>query len=38
MEAESGITVDMLPDGVHISSRQANNLYYHAMRRFLMGL
>lgn len=38
MEAESGITVDMLPDGVHISSRQANNLYYHAMRRFVMGL
>lgn len=35
---ESGITVDMLPDGIHVSSKQANNLYYHAMRRFMMGL
>lgn len=38
MSKESGITADMLPDGVHISSHQANNLYYHAMRRFVMGL
>lgn len=34
----SGITVDMLPDGIHVSSKQANNLYYHAMRRFMIGL
>lgn len=34
----SGITVDMLPDGIHVSSKQANNLYYHAMRRFMLGL
>lgn len=38
MAKESGITTAMLPDGVHISSHQANNLYYHAMRRFVMGL
>lgn len=38
MWKESGITVDMLPDGIHVSSKQANNLYYHAMRRFMMGL
>ena len=38
MKAESGLTVDMLPDGVHIGSDQAKNLYYHAMRRFMMGL
>lgn len=38
MWKESGITVDMLPDGIHISSAQAQNLYYHAMRRFVRGL
>lgn len=38
MWMESGITAEMLPDGIHVSSRQANNLYYHAMRRFMMGL
>ena len=38
MYTESGITADMLPDGVHISSAQAQNLYYHAIRRFVMGL
>lgn len=38
MSTKSGITVDMLPDGIHVSSKQANNLYYHAMRRFMMGL
>lgn len=38
MWKESGITVDMLPDGIHVSSKQANNLYYHAMRRFMLGL
>lgn len=38
MLTESGITVDMLPDGLHPGSYQANNLYYHAMRRFVMGL
>lgn len=35
---ESGITVDLLPDGVHPGSYQANNLVYHAIRRFVMGL
>jgi lysophospholipase L1-like esterase len=38
MYTDSGITADMLPDGVHISSAQAQNLYYHAIRRFVMGL
>ena len=38
MWKESGITADMLPDGIHVSSKQANNLYYHAMRRFMLGL
>lgn len=38
MWKESGITADMLPDGVHISDERTNNLYYHAMRRFMMGL
>lgn len=38
MWAESGITPDMLPDGVHISSERTNNMYYHAMRRFMIGL
>ena len=38
MSKESGITVDMLPDGIHISNEQSQKLYYHAMRRFMMGL
>lgn len=38
MSTQSGITVDMLPDGIHISSDQSQKLYYHAMRRFMMGL
>lgn len=38
MSTQSGITVAMLPDGLHISSDQSQNLYYHAMRRFILGL
>jgi lysophospholipase L1-like esterase len=38
MSKESGITVDMLPDGIHIKNDQSQKLYYHAMRRFMMGL
>lgn len=38
MWKESGITADMLPDGVHICDERTNNLYCHAMRRFVMGL
>ena len=38
MSTQSGITLDMLPDKIHISSKEANNLYYHAMRRFMLGL
>lgn len=38
MSTQSGITVDMLPDGIHISNAQSQNLYYHAMRRFMIGL
>lgn len=38
MYTESGITSDMLNDGVHIWNKQPMNLYYHAMRRFMMGL
>lgn len=38
MWKESGITVDMLPDSVHIFDERSNNLYYHAMRRFMLGL
>ena len=38
MSIQSGITVDMLPDGIHISNTQSQNLYYHAMRRFMIGL
>ena len=38
MSTQSGITVDMLPDGIHISNDQSQNLYYHAMRRFMIGL
>lgn len=38
MSTQSGITVDMLPDGIHISNDQSQNLYYHAMRRLMIGL
>lgn len=38
MSTQSGITADMLPDGIHISNDQTQKLYYHAMRRFMMGL
>ncbi len=38
MSTQSGITVAMLPDGIHISSDQSQNLYYHAMRRLMIGL
>lgn len=38
MWKESGIRPDMLSDGVHIYDERTNNLYYHAMRRFMMGL
>ena len=38
MSTQSGITVAMLPDGLHISNDQSQNLYYHAMRRFMIGL
>lgn len=38
MSTQSGITVAMLPDGIHISNNQSQNLYYHAMRRFMIGL
>ena len=38
MSTQSGITVDMLPDGIHIKNDQSQKLYYHAMRRFMMGL
>ena len=31
MLTESGITADMLPDGVHLGSKQSNNLYAHAV-------
>lgn len=38
MSTQSGITATMLPDGIHISNDQSQNLYYHAMRRFMIGL
>ena len=38
MWTQSGITVDMLPDAIHPSSDQAKILYYHCLRRFMMGL
>lgn len=39
MWTQSGITVDMLlPDAIHPVSDQAKILYYHALRRFMMGL
>ena len=38
MWTQSGITVDMLPDAIHPGSDQAKILYYHCLRRFMMGL
>jgi hypothetical protein len=38
MWKESGICLDQMTDGIHVASIESNNLYYHAMRRFLMGL
>lgn len=38
MYKDSGISSEMLPDGVHIKDAQSQNLYYHAIRRFVMGL
>ena len=38
MSTQSGITAAMLPDGIHISNDQSQNLYYHTMRRFMIGL
>ncbi len=38
MSTQSGITAAMLQDGIHISNEQSQNLYYHAMRRFMIGL
>lgn len=35
---ESGICLDQMTDGIHVASIESNNLYYHAMRRFMMGL
>lgn len=34
----SGIRPDMLSDGVHIADKRTNNLYYHKMRQFMIGL
>lgn len=38
MWKESGICLDQMTDGIHVASIESNNLYYHAMRRFMMGL
>ena len=38
MWTESGICLDQMTDGIHVASIESNNLYYHAMRRFVMGL
>ena len=38
MYNDSGLTASMLSDGVHIGTPQSANLYYHAVRRFVMGL
>ena len=38
MSTQSGITAEMMPDGIHIKDDQSQKLYYHAMRRFMMGL
>ena len=38
MWKESGICLEQMTDGIHVASIESNNLYYHAMRRFMMGL
>lgn len=38
MSQVSGITGDMLPDGVHTSDYRTKNLYYHALRGFMIRL
>ena len=40
MRTESGITLDMMKegDGIHLKTVQTQTLYYHALRRFMMGL
>lgn len=38
MWKESGICLSQMTDGIHVASIESNNLYYHAMRRFIMGL
>ena len=38
MWKESGICLDQMTDSIHVASIESNNLYYHAMRRFIMGL
>ena len=38
MWTQSGICLDQMTDGIHVASIESNNLYYHAMRRFMMGL
>ena len=40
MRTESGITLDMMKegDGIHLRTVQTQTLYYHALRRFMMGL
>jgi hypothetical protein len=38
MWKESGICLDQMTDSIHVASIESNNLYYHAMRRFMMGL
>ncbi|MCD7751003.1 MAG: SGNH/GDSL hydrolase family protein [Lachnospiraceae bacterium] len=35
---ESGITTDMLCDNIHESTIEAMTKYYHAVRRFMLGL
>lgn len=38
MWKESGICLEQMADGIHVYTIESNNLYYHAMRRFMMGL
>lgn len=37
MSKKSGITLDMLPDKIHISTEQANLKYYRALRGFMIN-
>ena len=37
MSKKSGITLDMLPDKIHISTEQTNLKYYRALRGFLIS-